>query len=539
MSRHKPRIIDPILDALEPRTLFSAVQLGEFFVPVSGLTTGYALAEGDFDGDGRTDVVNRIADRAGNRFALFLNRGRVDSAGLGRVRFVQAPDLPLSLPTSSQFYQSQIVAGRFDGDDDLDLLVINPLPDSANDGAGGIRVRLLKGDGHGRFTACRQSMTSVITLDGFGAGHPASLDGPGARDSVVVLSGVGLFTFKVGNNGAIAVPRRQLTDQLPAEPQFDNPRFGDIDGDGRTDLVVRESTGSGNIYFIRSRAQSSLELTAAPREIAESIAYSTFILADTNADPSRLEFVYTSGADVVSLDFDSAPGQPLAFPAPRVLVTLPNPPLTYPDMSRSFEIRAVTDADSDGRLDLLTETITVTSERGNPSYSALNLMLANDSGGYSTLMVANSYGYSVGADLNWALRDYDGDGIKDVYSSTRRDVRRIVRSDAIRPPTISQVTISDFDLLRGRRTIIASGVAPPAGKVTKVQFIFDANHSGVLDAGDSFVAGDRQQDSPGVWSGRLRFDHEYGGPGMARFFAVAFDEFGFRGPAAFVDIMLM
>ena len=77
------------------------------------------------------------------------------------------------------------------------------------------------------------------------------------------------------------------------------------------------------------------------------------------------------------------------------------------------------------------------------------------------------------------------------------------------------------------------------GQVKRVQFWFDADGDGVLGTGDRQVGTDEHADASGNWLRRLSVDYAYGAPGVARFFAVAFDELGFKGAAVSVEMELL
>ena len=174
------------IEQLEPRALL-AVDVASYGQSIAGLKDGYAVVEADFDGDGRLDVVSRVYGQTDAGFRLFLNRGSAPADGIGTIAFEQGPELPLARQESRAIGRTQLITGRFDGDETIDLLVVNPLPDSANGGRGGIRVRLLKGDGEGGFRACPQG-TSEISLGSYGHVLSTALDGADLRESVLVVS---------------------------------------------------------------------------------------------------------------------------------------------------------------------------------------------------------------------------------------------------------------------------------------------------------------------------------------------------------------
>jgi hypothetical protein len=269
---------------------------GTFNVVPSGAVIGSnanQIAVGDFNGDGIPDLA--VTTSSSSSLNILL--------GNGDGTFTAATSSPVA--SSSPF---AIAVGDFNGDGKLDLAVT----DSYND-----TISVFLGNGDGTFAAATtlhsgSSGSPIATADFTGDGKLDLAVGvagaSGASDSVTILTGNGDGTFnvptfsqaasaanisslQVGDFNADGIPDLALTDKsagtftvllgdgsgsftattsiLPGNPIFGlSCAEGDLNGDGRTDLVLGVFGSSTALVYLTepietATAAASLALTGA------------------------------------------------------------------------------------------------------------------------------------------------------------------------------------------------------------------------------------------------------------------------------------
>ncbi|WPO70805.1 MULTISPECIES: FG-GAP and VCBS repeat-containing protein [unclassified Streptomyces] len=208
---------------------------------------GNRLAVGDFDGDGRPELA---VGTSRDDVWIFDGVTRSGTAGHRELKTAIAPD-------GSDHYRS-LAAGDFDGDGRDDLVVGGRYDeDGSFDGAS-----LVYPGASGTYTALPDEAHAAATGDFDGDGRDDLLLGSPDDNSVITYAGTA--------EGLKASARRTLTQDSPGVPGADEPEdafgeavaVGDLNGDGYADAAVGaefETIGSvanaGEVVVLRGSAE--------------------------------------------------------------------------------------------------------------------------------------------------------------------------------------------------------------------------------------------------------------------------------------------
>ena len=197
-------------------------------------TGAYHLAPafGDLDGDGELDL---LLGGWGPRIAWYRNTGR-NADGTPRYALVDS-----AMVTITRGSNTTPALGDLDGDGDLDLVIgeaSGALNFYRNEGTRTVPRFVLVSDEWEGIDIGRRSSP-----------HLVDYDGDGDLDLLIGSELDGVILYR--NDGTRTVPRfvREGTFRLDA-PALAAPAFGDLDGDGRADLILG-GVGGGVRFFRR------------------------------------------------------------------------------------------------------------------------------------------------------------------------------------------------------------------------------------------------------------------------------------------------
>ncbi len=203
---------------------------------VPGLPAGYHYAPsfGDLDGDGDLDM---LLGSWRDRIAFYRNDGRGTGTPMPALTLVDS-----AIVTLTRGRNATPALADVDGDGDLDLFVgesSGALNFYRNDGGPAGPAFQLVSDEFQEIDPGRRSVPAVVDVD---------MDGD--ADLVVGAEAGGLHVYL--NDGSRPEPVFVEAGLLgPSVAGFAAPAFGDIDGDGRMDLIAG-GTGGGVVAYLRA-----------------------------------------------------------------------------------------------------------------------------------------------------------------------------------------------------------------------------------------------------------------------------------------------
>lgn len=457
------------------------------FYPSSGTSSPYVIATGDLNGDGYPDIViGNQGSYTGNQVSVLLNNGD----GTFKIPVDYSPD------ANSEFITYSIAIGDATDDGKADVVV------GSNQGA----IYVVPGKGDGQLAVSRTQVltpgTDDFDIDGVavadldGDGHPEVIAGVGAPGSVDVFRGLGggviaptptqsvptgtntiaiadvnndgtpdVVAGRYGgnavqvllNNGGI-LTNSGVTYSLPLFTDLLWVRTADLDGDGKTDILVSNYSDRAEILY--GNGDGTFEQ---PVRIPLGYPVQDIVAADTDGD-GRLDLIsldnqnnlatlvaasnlgdrkflsyhdYTYGTetgglfpanDLASADFNGN-GKPDIVTANSdsvsILLNTGNGGFSAPNVltAGGGQAVAIGDVNDDGKPDLVTGPDFTTGE-GN-----LVVYPGNGDGTFAPAIISTntgSGGYGI------ALGDLDGDGQLDAATSESgggKDQIRVCRGD--------------------------------------------------------------------------------------------------------------
>ncbi|MFN0100991.1 MAG: FG-GAP-like repeat-containing protein [Bryobacteraceae bacterium] len=323
-----------------------------------GFTPG-AIGVGDFNGDGRSDVVT--VNRTSSTVSVLLANG---SGG-----FTEAAGSPVTVDSGP----NSVAVSDFNGDGRADLAVAN---------ANGNSVSILLGNGSGGFTVSPVVLTGVPF-----SVAAADFNGDGAADLAVTRFGQGNVGILLGNGAggfAAATGSPVTTGGQPSDV-----KTGDFNSDGRVDLAVSDFLNN-NVTVLLGNGSGGFA-AAAGGPVAVGVGPYSIAIADFNADGKPDVATANLGAASVSVllgngtgGFSAAAGSPVAVGStPQSITGL--------------------DYNGDGKVDLAI---------ANFSDNSITVLQGNGAGGFTP---ATGSPFTTGTSpAAVAVGDFTGDGRVDL-----------------------------------------------------------------------------------------------------------------------------
>jgi hypothetical protein len=364
-------------------------------------TTGsnpYDVAIADLDGDGKPDVV--VTDEFSGAFSVYRN-----TSTNGDISFAQRADFATGNGPAG------IAVGDIDGDGKLDLVVAN----SSNNTVSVYRN-----------TSTNGSISFAPRVDFATGSEPFGLaigdiDGDGKPDIVVTNwqdSTVSVLR-NMSSSGSISFASKV---NFASGTNPHGAAIGDLDGDGKPDVVV--TNGVGNTVSVYRNVSTSGSIQLAPKvDFSTGVLAYYLVIADVDGDGKPDLVVANTGPVTVSVLRNTSTSGSISFASKVDLATTSNPSGV-----------AMGDIDGDGKLDLVVA-----------NYNSSTLSVFRNTSSSGAISFGSKVDFGTGSHP-WciAMGDIDGDGRPDIVvtnstSNTISVFRNTVSASAAIPviPTLS------------------------------------------------------------------------------------------------------
>ena len=391
-------------------TVSSALASGRSAAAAPSAGAGpHAVATGDFNGDGKTDLVT--ANSTANTATVLLGNG--DGTFCAKVDYSVGTQ-PVS-----------VAVGDFNGDGKTDIAVANQSAKT---------VSVLQGNGDGTFQAATSISTgtdvptSVQTVDWNQDGKVdllvvSSFTGGNGSDCSCLGSG-SVFVFYGNGDGTFT---RSATNLGPGDANY--AVVADFNGDGKPDLLALSYAG---LYFYAGNGDG----TVASSSNYGSTSYSPSMIAagDLNGD-GILDVVSTDASGAVDVLLRNGDGSFRNY-------------VSYPAGASPLQV-VIGDINGDGRLDVVS---------ANSGSNTISVLFGTGDG---RLLAQETY--PTGSSPSWvALGDWNGDSRTDLAIANSSGNSVSIYLGVLTPVlSVSSTHIGNFNLgATGTYTLTVSNLGP-------------------------------------------------------------------------------
>jgi len=304
----------------------------------------YTYLSGDFDGDGRTDMIHLLDD---GHYDVWLNDGS------GKFKTPRTVAYPVNNP-DSQFLHFYFIPGDFNGDGRTDFF---HLLDGAH-----AETWLAQPDGTFKYIDLSSSIPTGYWLDQ----HPnyrvqyyaGDWNGDGRTDLIHIVADNTAKVWLSRGDGTFDIFEEHVAEDYNITRHNDKYFPCDLNGDGKTDLIHFVSStnyfvwiASGDGHFQRVNKAGSYDLLAND---------ATYISGDFNGD-GRTDLVHFDATDSAHLwlgkgngDFDISQISASEIYAPCLFTNAPGAPAyDFQGYDRSHFAFKAADFNGDGKTDLV------------------------------------------------------------------------------------------------------------------------------------------------------------------------------------------
>lgn len=352
----------------------------------------FAATFGDLDGDGKVDMVF-VLDVGLGQWIMSIYRNNSTDGSIIKSSFSDKVDFTIA--GNKAYGPYKLALGDIDGDGKLDIVVVNTL---------------------GYVSVFRNASTmGSITTNSF-ASNVDFLTGSQSTDvSLADIDKDGKIDIAVSNsfNSTVSILRNTstigtiTTSSFASKVDFaigNNPTrlvLGDMDGDGRVDMVVTNNSNDSVSVFRNTSISGTITLSSfAPR-----ISYKTIhsplnkkdiSLADLDGD-GKLDIVVSGNSDSISIFRNTS--------IIGVISTNSFASQIYISKGVGVSQIAIGDLDGDGKPDIIT----------NSTYYTISIFKnISTSGSITTNSFANKVDFNVSGTSRPYLFDLNGDGKSDI-----------------------------------------------------------------------------------------------------------------------------